>query len=75
MLTVTSYKNNNMGRLGKGKKKEIQNRINVFNSIQNDSYLQFNVYLSLGKSATVRFKQIYDRNALANMMKFLMLCS
>ena len=33
----------------------IPSRLKVFNSIQNDTYLQSNVYLSLGKSATVSF--------------------
>ena len=37
----------------------IPSRIKVFNSIQNGTYLQSNVYLSLGKSATVSFCQ-YD---------------
>ena len=67
MLTVTSHKNYNIGRLGKGKKIAIPSRIKVFNSIQNDTFLQSIIFLSLGKSATKIFLQIYDRNALVNM--------
>ena len=51
----------------KRKELAIPSRIKVLNSIQNDTYLQSNVYLSLGKSATVSLRQIYDRNTLVNM--------
>ena len=50
----------------KRKELAIPSRLKVFNSIQNDTYLQLNVYLSLGKSA-VSFEQKYDHNALVSL--------